>query len=192
MQNPDWERSLQKKTDFVIAEYRQIVEAFFPAGVPLTEFIDIFSGLNFQYQDTNNRKMDPDSIREMKISCSSAAALLGIWWAEQFPQLTPIFLIENTSRTGNPTTSAHVNVAVPQAKEITSYEALAAFHSSQRSQPNVEIIDWTLHSQMKGSNPQKIYDVYPVTGVHEYVKNRIRVLGLPKKYSSVKGALAGK
>jgi|GEM_PF-1359105 len=184
MQNADWERSIYLKTNFLMEEYRKIVAEFFPAGIDLPTFVDIFSKTFRDYQDNNQKKLDPESIREKKISCSSAAALLGLWWMTQFPQLTPIFLIEETDRNGTQKSAAHVNVAIPTTKSITTREAMEAFYRPNTRSSDVQIIDWTAHSAMKQSNPAKLYDVAPVVGLQAYLKNRLVVLGLPSKYSS--------
>lgn len=184
------ERAVQLKASYLFEAYRLIVAEFLPLGVDIETFMQIFSQHFAEYQNTNPRKLDPDSIREGKVSCSSAAALAGVWWMEQFPQLAPVFLVEETSRSGHSRTAAHVNVALPLAGPIDKQAALSAFYSPSRGSDQIRIIDWTEHSKMKASNPQKIYEVYPVQGVVPYLRNRVAALGLPKKYSS-RGAFLG-
>ena len=129
--------------------------------------------------------MDPESIREKKISCSSAAAILGVWWMQQCPQLIPVFLVEDTRYTGNARTAAHVNVALPSQDCLSAMEAVYAFSTSNSSKSSFNIVDWTEHSGMKQSNPSKRnYEVRPIVGVESYIKNRVGTLGLPKKYST--------
>jgi len=181
----EWEKSLLIKSNFLIEEYQKIVAELFPTITSLDEFADVFSCTFQEYQHANAKRLDPDSIRELKISCSSAAALLGVWWVNQFPQLVPIFLIEDVRRTPTSQAGAHVNVVIPLSSQISTGEALSAFHHNKRSDSNdVAIIDWTEYSKMKPSNPKKAYPVYPVEGVPAYVKDRLRHLGLSSKYSS--------
>jgi hypothetical protein len=186
MQNREWERALQLKTEYLTVEYMRIVGEFFPGVTQLDNFVELFSHIFTHYQSSNKLKLDPDSIRNRNISCSSAAALLGIWWVQQFPQLHPVFLVQDVSREASASlSSAHVNVAIPLYQPITDREALAAFHSPQKRN-GVEIIDWTEHSQMKRSNPSRTYDVYAVDGIQRYLRDRLKHLGLTKKYSSEK------
>lgn len=185
------ERSLEIKTIYLLSEYMKIVAEFFPDCVSLDQFIREFSAIFNSYQDNNPRKMDPDSIREKKVSCSSAAALLGVWWLVQYPHLPPVFLIENTERSGQPRASAHVNVALPTKQRITDREAVEAFRNTHRARHDIKLVDWTTYSQMKDSNPSRMYEVYPVPGLNSYIKNRLKALGLPTKYSTTKGILAG-
>lgn len=178
------ERSLTVKTEYLLREYRRIIQELIPNCTTIDQFAEAFSDIFDTYQNSNSRKMDPDSVREGKVSCSSAAALAGIWWLEQFPQLTPIFLIEETQRTGQSHSSAHVNVALPTISPISEREALQAFYDPNRSRSDLHLIDWTTYSKMKRSNPQQLYEVYPISDIKQYLKNRLSVLGLPKKYST--------
>lgn len=185
------QQSLEIKAAYVLSEYKKIVAEFFPGCVSLDEFTTLFSSIFTSYQNSNARKMDPESIREQKISCSSAAALLGVWWLEQYPHLTPVFLIQSTASINQSRSSAHVNVALPLEQSITGLEAVKAFEDPRRSRTDIKLVDWTTYSRMKASNPSQIYEVYPVTGPDSYIKNRLKALGLPKKYSTTKGMLAG-
>jgi hypothetical protein len=187
MPNIDWERSLQAKTKLLTQEYQLIVAEFFPNCGTVDDFVNLFCKIFANYQPVVPRKMDPDSIRERKISCSSAAALLGVWWMQQCPQLIPIFLIEDTRYTGNARKAAHVNVALPFEDGLSAMEAVYAFSASNSSKMSFNIVDWTEHSGMKQSNPAKRnYEVRPIAGVGSYIKNRVGTLGLPKKYSTAR------
>ena len=185
------QRSLEIKTAYVLSEYKKIVAEFFPECASLDEFTKLFSSVFTAYQNSNARKMDPESIREQKVSCSSAAALLGVWWLEHYPHLTPVFLIQSTANLDQPRSSAHVNVALPTQRSISSLEAVKAFEDPRRSRTDIQLVDWTTHSGMKASNPSQIYEVYPVSGLDSYIKNRLKALKLPKKYSTTRGMLAG-
>lgn len=181
----EWERSLLIKTNFLLDEYRKIVAEFFPGIATLDEFADAFSTTFQDYQHVSAKKLDPDSIRERKISCSSAGALLGVWWVNQFPQLMPIFLIEDLRGMQIAQTTSHVNVVLPLTSQISAREAVIAFNRrGDLYSENVAIIDWTQHSKMKPSNPEKEYSVYSVDGLHAYIKDRLKHLGLSPKYSS--------
>jgi len=179
-----WKRSLEIKSEYLLEEYGRIVQEFFPGIANIEEFVAAFSEIFYKYQSLNPKKLDPDSIRERYISCSSAGALLGVWWMQQFPQLRPIFLIEDSTNSGVSKAAAHVNVALPLIAPITEQEALAAFYSSTVTPSTVQLIDWTEHSRMKQSNPAKRYVVYPVEGIRSYLRNRLKYLGLTQKYSS--------
>lgn len=192
MQNAEWEHSLEWKKAEVLKQYVEILKekGFFVCST-LDEFALRFSSLFSVYQDVTQRKMDPDSIRDGQVSCSSAAALLGVWWEQQsaFPA---IFLIQDVKRIGQPRTSAHVGVAVSMEHIIGSHEAQQAFFDPSRKRPDIRLFDWTEYSKMKPINPQNTYNIYTIEGVENYIKDRIRLFGLPKKYSSkVRGADTG-
>ncbi|MBW7955681.1 hypothetical protein H3C66_03015 [Patescibacteria group bacterium] len=190
MTNWEKQRSVELKSAFLIREYQAIVQELFSNCANIPEFVELFSTLFPNYQESNARKMDPESIRERNISCSSAAALLGVWWMDRFPQLVPVFLVQNTEREPQSRSSAHVNVALPLTTPITPSEAITAFFDPNRRNAEIQLVDWTTHSGMKASNPQKAYDVKAIQGVHPYLRNRVQVLGLPKKYSTKNGVLA--
>jgi len=184
MLEQEWETSLLIKSHFLKEQYVQIIQEFFPGCVNLDEFMAMFSQTFHEYQESNRRKMDPDSIRERKISCSSAAALLGVWWSIQFPQSLPIFLIEaKIDRTASKTT-AHVSVVLPPPQGVSIYEAILAFTDQRAMRNDLHIIDWTSHSSMKPTNPNCSYPVYPLTGLDSYLRNRLQILGLLSKYST--------
>lgn len=186
MHNMEWERAIQLKTQYLTAEYVNIVHEFFPGVTNLETFVELFSRIFTNYQSSTKFKLDPESIRDRNISCSSAAALLGIWWTQQFPQLTPIFLIQDLRRDSSAAvSSAHVNVAVPLHRPINDRDALIAFHNPDK-RTDIDIIDWTEHSQMKRSNPDRLYSVYAVEGIQNYLRDRLKHLGLSKKYNSQK------
>jgi hypothetical protein len=184
MADSEFQRSLNIKTEYLLREYQKILHEFLPQCSSIDKFAEMFSTTFITYQDSNLRKMDPASIREGKVSCSSAAALLGTWWLEQFPQLTPIFLVEQTSITERSKPTAHVNVALPTHQGITSYDAVRAFYDPARLNRDIHLVDWTQYSKMKPSNPNQSYAVYAIHGLESYVRNRVAVLGLPKKYST--------
>lgn len=190
MQDIERTRSLHVKAAYLIEEYRRIVEEFLPGCESIAAFVEMFSDTFQDYQESSNKKMDPDSIRDRKVSCSSAAALAGIWWMDRFPQLLPVFMIEDTGNSFQSKSSAHVNVAFPLEAPITEREAMVAFYDPQRSRPDIMLLDWTTHSKMKLSNPNRSYPVYPISGVQEYVRNRLVTLGISKKYSTKNGILS--
>ena len=176
--------AIEIKANYLLEEYVKIVAEMFPSCATLEMFIQHFSSTFHTYQVSSSRKMDPESIRNREISCSSAAALLGTWWMKQYPQLIPVYLIEDVARTGHPKGSAHVHVALPVSNHITPEEAEKAFFDSGRTDPNIRLIDWTEYSKMKESNPNKSYPVHTIEGLLPYLRNRVAVLGLPKKYST--------
>lgn len=178
------EQSVKQKVAKIKNEYQQLMAPF--ASIDdLNSFITLFNAQKWTYQDFNKRKMDPESIEEGMISCSSAAALTAMWWLEKFPQLTPVFLLEDSRQTGSSRAGAHVNIALPMKQKLAVVEIVSAFVNGTKQKGGAfRTLDWTVKSGLKDANPRQNYPVVPLLGLDAYLTDRVLALGLPKRYST--------
>lgn len=168
------QRSVEKKTAFLLKEYTEIVAEFFSGVLELDHLVEEFRRQLPNGQDSQARVLDPESIRtERKVNCASAAALVGVWWMQQFPQLIPLFLVETLGTRVIHKTAAHVVVVLPTADEP-------------------QAVHWTLLKNLHRTAPNKSYATFSLSGVTNFIHNRVGVYGLPSKYSTKTGLLASK
>lgn len=154
---------ITQKARYLYDEYLKILSEFFPGITNNEEFTSAFNLIFTNYQDSNKRKMDPDSIRNRQVSCSSAAALLGLWWLNQSGR-EPQFHIENSRARMMSKSAAHVLIGLPNPDEIE------LFHYTKES--GIKLIP--------GGNNTDILAPYIINNTLFYLSNRVKVLGLPK------------
>lgn len=172
--NRERQRSIEKKTEFLLKEYAEIVAEFFPGVLDLDHLIEEFGRQLPNGQDSQARVLDPESIRaERKVNCAAAAALVGVWWMQQFPQLAPLFMVETLGTRVIHKTAAHVIVVLPTIDEP-------------------QAVHWTLPKNLHRTAPTKSYATYSISGVTHFMHDRVGVYGLPSKYSTRTGLLASK
>lgn len=197
----EWSRSLETKTNYVLKQYVEIVNDFFPGVVSIEEFIEAFNNRFTRYQKVIPRKMDPASLREGAASCSSFAALFGTWLAREFPQYSPIYLLEVRSvhdakvhETERAKTKSHVRVAIPTKGVVSVKQAIELItKSSEAEQLGVLYKDWPPKGKLN-PNPSEPgeYPLFPFDNMKSFTKNRVRTFGLPAYYSTTRGILVGK
>lgn len=154
---------ITQKARYLSDEYLKILSDFFPGTIDIEEFISAFNSIFTNYQDSNKRKMDPESIRNRQVSCSSAAALLGLWWLIKSGR-EPQFQIENSRARMMSKASAHVLIGLPNPDEI-------------------ELFHYTKETGLKlipGGQNLDILAPYIINNTLLFLSNRVKILGLPK------------
>lgn len=197
----EWGRSLEIKATYLLAEYIQIVNEFFPGATSIDEFVESFNQIFTQYQNIVTRKMDPRFIRERAASCSSFAALFGTWLAREFPQYVPYYLIEIRSfpdkkmqEQQEAKSKSHVTVAVPTTNVVHPRQAAQLIvNTKDAEQHGLRYVDWPPKGKLNPNPPAPgTYPLQVVANLKSLVKNRVKILGLPPYYSTNRGILRGK
>lgn len=157
------EKWLTRKVVAVEKHYYQIISTVFPGVISTTEFIECFNDMFKNYQGTRAQKLAPPSIRQGYISCSSAAALMGIWF-EQLSHQHPEFYIDFIHPlSGQSKASAHTVIGLPVPNQgVTLYEYKNSL-KELRPEPN----------QLQGT--------YRIVGNKAYLTDRLRVFTVSSK-----------
>jgi hypothetical protein len=178
-----------EKAQYLFDEYARIIREVFPGVVFLDEFFESFNRFFSQYQDSNKRKMLPSSIREGKVSCSSAAALTGIWWYI-VQSVEPTYFVEQVSRDSQCSKSgAHVVVGLPILEKQNNVEEIDDAYSARMQGvklPEISIVDYTIKHGLAHAHPRMISQ--PVERLHRnvpYLLNRVHTLGIRSKDISI-------
>lgn len=166
MQN--YEQLVRQRADSLLAEYSQIVSEIFPGVVAVPEFLNTFNAFFTEYQHSKQRKMAPESLREGKVSCSSAAGLLGVWWYVT-NGTHPLFILDNMSLEPGYRSSAHVKVGVSATELPYHPDDIAYYH----------YIDTTkARGLMPVRDPSTCEPNRAIIGNTGYLRNRVRTLGV--------------
>lgn len=177
--------TIQEKSQYLLDQYIAIVTSVFPGITSIEEFFTAFNAVYVSYQDSNKRKMLPQSLKEGAISCSSAAAITGIWWFI-VNCIEPTYFVEQVGRdSGSSKTGAHVVVGLPSAELSTKHETVDSAYLARGKGlkvPGVEVVDYTIKFGLTHALPALISeDTEKITGNYAYLMNRIRTLGLKSK-----------
>lgn len=175
---------IETRAQALLDEYTQIISEFFPGVVNLEKFGVIFNRTFTQYQESRKRKMAPESLREGKVSCSSAAALLGIWWETVSGNVPWYFIRQLDLGSGQSHASAHVKVGL-HLRQPTDYSSTLVYQNfmerakSARFNPDVDFFDYTTGSGLDFADvkPRSI-PVIALLGNTAYLRHRVRHLSV--------------
>jgi len=152
--------SASQKAELLVIEYIDIIDTFFPGIHTYTEFIEALNSFFRDYQNKDSLKLSPDSIRGGKISCTSAAALVGVWHTGQSPT-EPTYFIEQPMR-GNEVTKKNAHVVVKILDQ----------------QQNSLFIDYICSRGLAVIEADEVKISIPIEGNLNYLRNRIHVFGV--------------
>lgn len=155
---------LRQRTQRLLSDYTQLVGQIFPGVVATDEFVNCFNQFFTEYQTQRKLKLAPTSIKEGKISCTSAVAIMGVWYWLQ-TQLQPDYYIDFIHPlSGQSRTSSHSLINIPQTGSV-----LTLFHytlSNKLCSATTAELDGTYQV---GGNAPFLHDrlkVFPVTSAH--------------------------
>lgn len=158
----------------LMLEYTNILSQVFPGVVTLQAFAKAFNELNFLYQGLNKHKLDPLSIRQRKISCSSTAMLMGL--LETLQGKNPGYFVEDTrSEDGGRRismknkTKAHVIIRSFDDTRQTYWE----MWSRDNGLPDCVVIPIT--------DLKYLQNTVSIPGTRWFFANRVRILEVNKE-----------
>lgn len=177
--------TLSEKAQYLYDQYCAIVTCAFSGITTIDEFFNAFNALYVKYQDSNKKKMLPQSLKEGAISCSSAAAITGMWWFI-LNNIEPTYFVEEIGRdSGSSKTGAHVVVGLPSSELSTHLESVDKAYLSRKQGiqvPGIEVVDYTIKHGLAHAVPAMISeDTAKITGNYAYLMNRVKTLGLKSK-----------
>lgn len=176
--------TISEKANYLFDEYVRIVLQVFPGVVALDEMMLAFNQVFPSYQDSKRKKMLPSSLREGKVSCSSAAAITGVWWYIT-RMVNPTYFVEEVGHdSGTSKSGAHVVVGLPESQDISLAEVNAAYLARLQNQrsSSIEIVDYTWKHNLGHAVAATISpDATAISGNYSYLMNRVRNLGLKSK-----------
>lgn len=171
------ERYLEPRATALIEEYLDIIGQIFPGVVTLEEFGQVFNHFFTSYQRLNKQKMAPESIMAGNITCSSAAALVGVWW-EQHTGTQPTYFLRKFD--GETKTSSHVIAGIflgsPEDTEVNHIPA----HFMQQARtgssvPHTGFYDYLPERGFgKATVNSEILPVIPIRGTKGFLTDRLK------------------
>lgn len=179
-----------EKAQYLRDQYTAIVADVFPGVISLDEFITTFNAFFVRYQQFNKKKMLPESLREGDISCSSAAAITGMWWFI-VNSIEPTYFVEQIVRdSGSSKSAAHVVVALPSDVSEPQSQAVDAAYLARgqgKQTPGIAVVDYTLRYGLDHASPKLISpNKLKISGNYAYLLNRVRVMGIKSNAISEK------
>jgi hypothetical protein len=161
---------ISTSTVAVIHEYLSLISDFFPGITNVDEFVLAFNAILENFQDQNKKKMDPYVIRsDRAVSCSSAAAIMGLWHYLTFDQIPELFVERPDSSIGSSGTSratTHTKIAVTD----NSTNKKKYYHLTLSGNQNLKPAKPALHE-----------DYRKTKSIGWFVANRLSRFGLSKE-----------
>jgi len=152
--------TISERTAILFDEYIKLVGEFFPGVISTDEFVAAFGTIFLEYQHSRRLQMSPQSIKERKITCNSAAALMGVWYG-LLSTLEPSYFIEDPDPLQNVSKScAHSLIGLPLTPgPLTIYHYTTPTNLIEKKQPT-------------------LYPTVHIQGTREFLFNRVASLGI--------------
>jgi hypothetical protein len=170
---------IHHRADKLAEEYQAIVRSTFAGVTKVGDLIPAFNQRFFRYQRSMTRKLAPESLKKGEISCSSASAIVGMWWF-LLTELEPTFFVQlynkNKQLAGR---KAHTVVGLDRTgKNPAQLEDLYLQRSTEGYyDPDTFLLDYVPAHGLYHAHPDTAYfPAQVITGNQNYLRNRVRVL----------------
>lgn len=175
---------IERRSQALLDTYVQLVADIFPGVITLEEFTLAFNETFTSYQKSSPRKMAPESLLEGNVTCSSAAAILGVWW-ELTSGNIPWYFIDRLD--GQSKASSHITSGLRlnsnKPDDANSEYSQFIRHLTQNSpNRNVEFFDYLAARGLGVAEltPETLPTTH-IRGTKPFLQNRVKTFGLKSK-----------